>query len=1118
MTAMPVCVTCHSTFFSVGSPPATRCAHCIMDDGYARDGSVEESKMLALKRKRMMTPSPEHWSDLHCFEAFEEEILEEVRREKEAEAQAWCDMEALHLGGVPSPLTADADVGRIQYTPEAPPVRQSSILSVLQEINVKNQPRWLKLMYDFVVTPRATIDVSVLGEHWPFFKTKGRRDKNSTVTPSSLANDLYVLLKQCSDSPKDLIIVNWLDCYRKDRCSRNYGVIPMTAVTDMIYKALEVDGSTTSKPITSYLSHSLPNRIYWTQVPTRRSLTFCQLIPADTTVRLYFDIDRYMSTLPDEKEVNADIILLLTCLYEVLRDLKFPPIIEYGPALLSTFALMTAHRQLEVDKFKVSMHIHMSSVYVGNNHTVMKALYKIIVTKFKVMAPSVTEPFDLAVASRRRVMRMFQCGVQYKKDQPDLQEASRFLPYVASYDFETQQLQKFSVELPKCSDDIVRLFFIHDPLLDESASDVHIIKEDDVKSYSTVSSIAPSTSSVSISTVSSSIRDSKYTDHEWKNFYRIFTLYLQERKVKYPVVSADATLEPIHTMTAVGECVYLNSRGDKFCEYKGRCHQGDTAGTQTGYAYHVIHQVAWQTCFSCRVQYRSNQYEDCVYTFCYGYQSLRNRRPNIYQSFIEQEVACIGTFFNEYQDYFRVVPGKRDKTLYIYEEESALWQCDTKKFIWQTWSQWINCKYMLIVENMDLGEDQVKTLNSWRKEASRVGKVNVVITFITNIRSDLSFVTMLNRKSNLIPILGKKVFDVTTGTTRPRRMSDFFSQCMNFNYVQSDENTGVLFDELNDLMLEFGSFNPEWVEYHKHMFGYFLTGFMNDRGFVLWLGAGCNGKGTVAKALHKVMGEFFVTVGSKFITRSGNVGTNCEAATPTLASLIHARVCMISELRVEEKLAWEKLKTLSAGDNQQCRGIYQDPITFDPQFKLVIQSNHCPQLSFERAAFDRLRSSPWSSRFVPNPTKENEIKLDTSKGEALTTRLLDVFGTWCCEGAYDMYQLTNNCTTTIPRPPMIDDYIEKTVQKADIIFSFIDQKCDLTDVSAKWRTTDMFEAFCAWGKRWNLVTSTFSLTTFVEQVTRRIEQTDVTLIEEAGTQKFQGIRKRIESEEEQFDF
>lgn len=1105
MAAYPRCSSCYQTFFSVGDPPATRCAQCIIANGTVED-NTEEEKIMLKERKRVLETSVDSLEDV--WASYEESIVDEldnfpVDLSPILMDQNWENWEQENMKGSPISMDVSISPTHVQFSPEEDTKKESqTILTMLKQKNeeaIKNNNNIDVVIFNYIKKLNADLECILLS-NWPFFKKK---NKNATQGPAAIALELYKNLKLNAECPKDLIVVNWILSQRKDRADRLYGIIPARLLFDMIKNDIDHGGTyRTNTIVTSFAGYNLTYGVRSYICIPPRSRTFCQLIPIMTLVRLHFDIDQILENKPTYDDEHALLSNLFNALVTVLTKCNFTPVVERGLECLSKFMLLIAHRPSK-GKHKMSMHVHFKDCFVENNHTVMKNLYQLLYEYITT--------FDKCIASKNRTMRMAFCQTAYDKRSPNTQAASQFSAFLCT--FEQKNERKFTlekVEANSIDDETLRLLLIHDPMVENEEEKVHVITHEHVsrisESKSKTTHRTHETKSSSI--INGDIQQRYYNEREWAYIYNIFQKFMQERKKKYnlnPTVKLD-DINEMKQWDTKPTIVFIAARMDQYCEYKGRYHENDTSGTQTGYAFCGIRQIAWQTCFSCRRHLRIDDNEtNAVTSFAPGYQEIRVMKPSLYTTLVQQETTCALLFIMEYHHLVKVVPNSRDKKMYIFNFTNRLWECDNTAFIWHIWPLWVNRKMLMIHQNMQLEEEEEKKLMQWVANNSKVDKIQRIITYIKNSRCDQEIDKLLNKKPNLIPLQNAMVYDVLVGELRDRTLDDFFTMQMDFSYDDNAENI----EDVNNLFMDFANNDVSWLDYHRRLLGYFMTGFTVDRGFYLWLGFGANGKGTVSNALKSIMAEFFQVTDANFITKSGNQSTNCEAASPTLASLEYARVCMISELSVMARLAIEKLKALTSADIAKARNLYSAPKSWVPHFKMCLQSNYCPDIQCsDQAALDRFRASRWGTRFVQNPTRPNEKKIDANKANALTTKLKNAFGTWCCHGAREVCLDTNNFAKPLSRPAVIEEFMKKTLQQADLIAAFLQREGDTTNPDVSWIAMDMYEAFRAWANRWQSTMASIALDTFIGEVVKRIEHTEIRLIEINNTKKFKGIRRK----------
>jgi putative DNA primase/helicase len=117
------------------------------------------------------------------------------------------------------------------------------------------------------------------------------------------------------------------------------------------------------------------------------------------------------------------------------------------------------------------------------------------------------------------------------------------------------------------------------------------------------------------------------------------------------------------------------------------------------------------------------------------------------------------------------------------------------------------------------------------------------------------------------------------------------------------------------------------------------------------------------------------------------------------------------------------------GQIKSCRK-YENPITFEPRFKLVMDSNYMPMITGrESAIWDRLRPVPFTEE-IP-PAERDKQLLEKLKREAAGILLWALEG--CCE-----WQDIGLC-----EPPEVTELVKQWKRECDPIKEFIDIQCEL---------------------------------------------------------------------------
>ncbi|MDA8120760.1 MAG: phage/plasmid primase, P4 family [Gammaproteobacteria bacterium] len=128
-------------------------------------------------------------------------------------------------------------------------------------------------------------------------------------------------------------------------------------------------------------------------------------------------------------------------------------------------------------------------------------------------------------------------------------------------------------------------------------------------------------------------------------------------------------------------------------------------------------------------------------------------------------------------------------------------------------------------------------------------------------------------------------------------------------------------------------------EYVRRVFGYGMTGSSRDHALSFWWGGGRNGKGTLAHAFRRALGDYGLEVGAELFMESHH-----ERHPTEIAVLRGARFVVASEIDTGRRWNEARLKRLTGGDPISARYIGKDLFEFEPTHTLLIIGNTKPGL------------------------------------------------------------------------------------------------------------------------------------------------------------------------------
>jgi P4 family phage/plasmid primase-like protien len=203
--------------------------------------------------------------------------------------------------------------------------------------------------------------------------------------------------------------------------------------------------------------------------------------------------------------------------------------------------------------------------------------------------------------------------------------------------------------------------------------------------------------------------------------------------------------------------------------------------------------------------------------------------------------------------------------------------------------------------------------------------------------------------------------------------------------------------------------NKEVIEYWWTTVGLSLFGNKSESLFI-HTGAGGNGKGLLNDIIRQCIGDYFLAAEGTFLTSSFKAGQ----ANPTLASCKGIRYLFVPEIDdtsdtgKDRKLNVPFIKQMTGGDTITTRALYQDNISFLPQFTCFLQCNEKPQLGkIDNGIKRRLHIVNYPFNFVEkDKIRGPQDKLANSDlKHSLTTDFLDAFTLTLLDYAQRFYRV-----------------------------------------------------------------------------------------------------------------
>lgn len=190
---------------------------------------------------------------------------------------------------------------------------------------------------------------------------------------------------------------------------------------------------------------------------------------------------------------------------------------------------------------------------------------------------------------------------------------------------------------------------------------------------------------------------------------------------------------------------------------------------------------------------------------------------------------------------------------------------------------------------------------------------------------------------------------------------------------------------------------PEMPAYLQRLVGYGLTAYGTEQAFILMHGTGANGKSTFVDALTHAFRQYVEHLPIQVLMASKAERSGEEAA-PQLLKLRGARLVFTSESDREGRLNEAMIKQLTGTDQISARGLYKDPVTFQPQALIFMATNHLPQVrGTDDGIWRRVKVIEWAESFRGRENKDIFTQLQ-AEAAGIIDWALDGAVTWAQQG------------------------------------------------------------------------------------------------------------------------
>ena len=310
------------------------------------------------------------------------------------------------------------------------------------------------------------------------------------------------------------------------------------------------------------------------------------------------------------------------------------------------------------------------------------------------------------------------------------------------------------------------------------------------------------------------------------------------------------------------------------------------------------------------------------------------------------------------------------------------------------------------------------------------------------------------------------VINLKTGEFRKGCPEDYITKCTDIDYIYPHQRDKQIENEIKEFWEKIFS-EPEVGRYVWDIFAGALSGENVTQKFHIFLGAGSNGKSVVMSFMRAIFNDdkkrgYYAQTPIQYLTQER---IKAGAASSELSSLIGVRLTSIDEPEKNEKLNVGIMKQLTGGDPLTARAMYQDAISFIPQFTFVALTNNLFEIAAtDKGTWRRISVPPFKSTFTQFPYNDPEYPVRDFPTQHLADPNIvsQKFPLWKETGLSMLIERVLETQGKIESCKIVDDEVSKYKKREDFVQQFIDEKICETGDDEVLQQRDLSAEFKQW--------------------------------------------------------
>ena len=352
------------------------------------------------------------------------------------------------------------------------------------------------------------------------------------------------------------------------------------------------------------------------------------------------------------------------------------------------------------------------------------------------------------------------------------------------------------------------------------------------------------------------------------------------------------------------------------------------------------------------------------------------------------------------------------------------------------------------------------------------GKNKIATTLFMAPRVDSRIATIaenLDQNKWLLPCLNG-VLDLKRGVLVEGRPSDLMTKRIGVKYNKDADYT-LWQETINAICIDPNIDGSEELPgFLKRLFGYAITGNVNEEFLAIFLGPGRNGKGTILETISKVMGPYYHKANRSLFTEQ-KFEPPPSATSEHMFALHGKRLVIGAETNKGQRIDLGRIKDLTGGNEINYRRNYGSEKTYSATHTLLLETNNLAYgLTKEFSMLQRLVLIKFSYGFVddieaeekktPNLKGQFKQKNKNLKEQLKTNENMEGVLKWLLEGALEWQENGLQIPDCVIRERNAlsedEDYIQKFVHE------IMEHQPDRENLRMKF--SDFYKAFSWWWK------------------------------------------------------